>query len=324
MIEKKVCFIHLKVKEKNTKRYLNNREFKTLIENIFNQYGHDKDDGSGREVLDLTPTIVPQEVEDKVVLEKKVLDKDMFFGALGKQKTNNTIQKRNYKDYKTEDVLTPSEVKNIGLETYTYFTFDFETGILSEVYSRGVKCSKLLNLIFDEYDPNYVFEFVDIPNIDGLGLLYNSKKPEIVMIEMEQSNFNLRLMEELFNTKEDDLLESLKGNTRSLSVCIKPERCKGIETDVKFVRKIIDILKKKKGDCKKLRFSGKSESIPLATFDMFEQYYTYPINAIDLYDVINGEKKQKTYLEVSNTYCNKIRDAYNKNKGALKAIIEES
>jgi len=73
----------------------------------------------------------------KIYIDNIWETENYLYGRLGRINDPNSIQIRDFSTYETSDVLDQSLIDKKGLETFTYFLFDYETGIISTVRSMG-------------------------------------------------------------------------------------------------------------------------------------------------------------------------------------------
>lgn len=316
MPSKTVEFLSMRLTNKKTGDMLSPSEMQKIMEGIFQIHCLKNDD---YKTLDLTPKIAPDSVEPKVLLDIYEMTNKMF-GRVSKKKDHNSIVRRNYNTYKAEDVFTTDETRRLGIEVFTYFIVDFEYGIISIVNAKDAPGARVLNYIFDEYNNSYEIEFINIPNKDGVNLLYNSKTSAISGFEFEIPVPNAEYLEKILGLNEAEIVNIVNNNVHSAIISLKPEPYKDIESDPSKVKEIIDILKRKKGSYCKSIIKAKTDEFNTRNYDLHAKFFTYPIK-IKKTQVIGGKKRSLSGTEMKQQFKVGLNNAYDKNKDLLIAII---
>ena len=155
-----------------------------IIKSIFDEIKKKSTIHSNYKSIDLSPEIEPNSVEPKEVMDF-FEDKNYLFGRACRKKLNNAMLKRDYQTLQADEVFTDAESRKQGIEVFTFFLYDYKKGIVSIVNAKGAPGTKALGKAIEAYTSEYKLEFHNIPNEEGIRVLYNSESPQISKLEFE-------------------------------------------------------------------------------------------------------------------------------------------
>ena len=72
-----------------------------------------------------------------IMMDVYEYERTHLFARLSKQRPSNTLIERDYNTLEKSDVLPGKDVKEKGIEMYTYIYLDYASRILSIVYAKG-------------------------------------------------------------------------------------------------------------------------------------------------------------------------------------------
>lgn len=153
-----------------------------IIKSIFDEIKKKSTIHSNYKSIDLSPEIEPNSVEPKEVMDF-FEDKNYLFGRACRKKLNNAMLKRDYQTLQADEVFTDAESRKQGIEVFTFFLYDYKKGIVSIVNAKGAPGTKALGKAIEAYTSEYKLEFHNIPNEEGIRVLYNSESPQISKLE---------------------------------------------------------------------------------------------------------------------------------------------
>ncbi|MFV0344224.1 MAG: hypothetical protein ACK5JH_15280 [Anaerocolumna sp.] len=316
MPAKTVEFLRIDLSDRTSKKTISHTKLYSILDAIFTT--HCKDHHKYK-TLDLTPSIVPNDIKPKIVLDVFEMRPEALFARVCKKKSNNGILRRNYTSLKADEVFNPTEATKLGIEVFTYLYIDFKSGIISIVNAKDAPGPSILNEIFDSYDNTYNLDFVNIPNKEGINVLYESKEPKITGLEFEVPVPDARFLQQVLGLNEEEIAIITRNDYYRTIISLKPEPHKALEDDKSNVRKIIDILKRKKTTYPRVIIKGRSADFNTKEFDLHARFYTYPID-IKLYKMVAGKKKEYGLEDITEQFKKGLVDAFNGNKDLLLAL----
>lgn len=315
MASKTVEFIRLDLFEKYPKKQLKHSKLKEIIEDIFDKHCVNN---PGCRTLDLTPNIKPEDIDPKIILD--VFDmKSFLFARVCKKKSNNAILRRNYSSLKPEEVFTPAETAKLGIEVFTYLILDFSHGIISIANAQDAPGASILNWIFENYNNNYILEFQNIPNQDGINALYNASVPVISGYEFEIPSPNARYLEQILGMNEEQIAKIVTDRVHKAIVILKPEPYGSIDNGTNRIRDAINILRGVNNNFSKTIIKGRSEEFHTKDFDLHAKYFTYPIT-VKRHHTVDGKKVEYNLDEITEQFKDGLFSAYYKNDDLILAI----
>lgn len=312
-----VEFFKVFLKETGSKRELDIVKLKTLFEEIFRREGKDCKKYIS---IDLSPDRVPNDIEPKEVLDIFRDDKYLF-GRICRQKSNNAILKRDYDNLIAQDVFTDAEARKRGIEVFTFFILDFVKGILAMANAKGAPGEHSLDSLFKAYNNSYYLEFANIPNEEGINMLYNSKNPKISGFEFDVPSPNAEFLQRVLGLDEDIIKEIIQNDVMTATVMLKPVPYQKMIKGPNKVKEILDILKRKKKNFSKCIVRGGSEDFNSRRFDLHAKYFTYPIE-VRKYRQINGKNVEYSLEEIIEQFRIGLHRAYEMNYDLLLAIAD--
>lgn len=315
MPDKKVYFSKVELYDSHNRK-VEYQRLETLYDDIINQRSDFHDD---YKTLCLNPR--DDIFEPKMMLDVIEYKEGYLFGRLSKQKENNALLKRDYDTNEAEDVFSPDEAKMRGIEIFTYFLLDYSKGIFSIVSAQGAPKASIFNNILIEYNNRYHTKFIDIPNDDGIKVLYEAQKPELTGMEFEVPVPDPEYLEGILEINEAEMFDMLNDGVQKVYIAFKPFARNSIEKDEKKVRKIIDILVKNKYKYPKAIISGKGAGIRNQKFDLHAKYFSYPIT-INRYHKEAGRKIEYTLTELTGQFSYGLYNAYQTNYDLIVALAD--
>lgn len=317
MSNKNVEFLEIVLKNKNTGVLLDCCELRRIFNDILVKHGVKNIDCI---TLDLTPRVSPDSYNPKILLDVYEMS-DIMFARVSKKKENNAIQRRDYTTYIADDVFTAAEMSKLGIEVFTYFIIDFKKGIISIVNAQDAPGPRILNWVFEEYDKTYEIEFSNIPNKDGIDILYKSESSKITRYEFDIPTPNAEYLQEILGLSEEEIVKIVNHNAHKATLIIRPEPYKNMESNHNVVREIIDILKRKQATYDKSVIRAKTDEFNNRDYDLHAKYFTYPIT-VKKFRTVGGEKVGYNNDEMKNQFKEGLMGAYNKNKDLILAIVD--
>jgi hypothetical protein len=274
--------------------------------------------GDECKTIDLTPDITADNVLPKMVLD--IFENDLFlFGRICRKKANNAILQRDYDSLVASEVFTPSEAMRKGIEVFTYFIIDLAKGIISIANAKDAPGAGILNNLLDHYNSEYVMRFTNIPNEDGINLLYASTMPEITKLEFVVPSPDPQYLQRILELTEDEIACIAGSDIVTTTLILSPLPYKSLEKDTSKVKRIIDILREKKGIYKQAIIRGKSNEFGNKEFDLQAKYFTYPIQ-IKKDHVVDGKKKEYNLKEITKQFEAGLVEAYYRNRDLILVI----
>lgn len=274
--------------------------------------------GSECKILDLAPNIEVDSIDPKIVLDI-FDDQHYLFGRICKKKSNNAILQRDYSSLEPTEVFTPAEARRKGIEVFTFFMIDYTKGIISIANAQDAPGANILNNILDNYNSDYIMKFTNIPNQDGINLLYRSTSPEITRLEFEVPSPDPQYLQRILKLDEEEITYIASSDMITTTLTLKPSPYKSLEKDQGKVRRIIEILKEKNNNYKHTIIRGKSNEFGNKEFDLHAKYFTYPIK-IKKYRIVDGKKKEYNLKEITEQFKDGLNQAYYANKELLIAL----
>lgn len=291
------------------------RLIKEIFEKVFNEYAIDNGDYKS---IDLSPDIAPTSVEPKEIMD--IFDDDKYlFGRLGRKKANNAMQKRDYGTLRADSVFNSKEIKDKGIESFTFFILDYDKGILSVVNTKGAPNIKAFDAICKNYCQDYELGFDSIPNEEGIAVLYGACAPEISRLEFEIPSPNAEFLQSVLGLDEKVIGDMIQNNVYSSVITLKAVPYSKLLSSKDKVKEVLDILIGKKNNYSKALVRGNSESFGSRNFDLHAKYFTYPID-IRRYRMIQGKQVEYSLHELAEQYKNGLHMAYESNYDMINAI----
>lgn len=318
MAYKTVEFMKIELLDRVSRNVLDYKLLRGIISGIIKNYAVIQ---SNFKILDLTPDIEADDIQPKIILDIFDDKTSIMFGRICKKKLNNEILQRDYTSLMPTEVFTPTEARRKGIEVFTYFIIDYDTGIISIANAKDAPGAGILNNMLDYYSSDYILRFINIPNEDGINLLYNSYAPEITRLLFEVPSPNPQFLQNILDLNEEEIMYIASENLLTVTLTLKPEPYKSLEYDTNKVRQIINILKSKKCNYKKAIIRGKSDEFGNKDFDLHAKYFTYPIN-IKKFKVVEGVKKEYNLDEITDQFKDGLIQAYRRNLDLLLAIAD--
>lgn len=309
-----VEFYKVELKNEARKKDEDYLKIKNIIQEIMvNCHEHD-----AYKSIDLSPGVSPNSIEPKEIMD--IFEDDKYlFGRICRKKKNNAILKRDYSTLEAEEVFTDSESRSRGIEVFTFFIYDYIKGILSIVNSKGAPGTKSIKLLMDIYKPEYSLGFVNIPNEEGIRVLYNSGHPEISKLEFELPSPDAEFLQSVLGLDEEIIRDMIQEDVFTASISLKPVPYGKLLKSTEKVRDVLDILINKKAKYSKTKVRGRSEQFNSRDFDLNAKMFTYPIDVVT-YRIVNGRKVEYSLQEVVDQFRSGLKKAYENNYDLITGI----
>ena len=291
-----------------------------VIRNIFDEIKNGCIIHKNYRSIDISPEIEPNSVETKEIMDF-FEDKNYLFGRACRKKLNNAMLKRDYSTLQAEEVFTDAESKKQGIEVFTFFLYDYDKGIVSIVNAKGAPGTKALKKVIETYKPEYKLEFINIPNKEGIKVLYNSDVPEISKLDFEIPTPNAEYLQKILGLNEEVILEMIQNDVFETSISLKPTPHGKLLRKKENVRNILDVLFGKKKNFSKTVIRGKSEKFNTRNFDLNAEMFTYPID-IKTYKTEKGVKINYSLQDVIEQFRTGLHTAYEENYEIIIGIAD--
>lgn len=308
-------FYKVEVVKRSKGERVNYREIGEIITKIIFENAVKND---GYKSIDLSPDISPSSIDPKEIMDI-FDDNKYFFGRIGRKKANNTVIKRDYGTLKADSVFTNDEIRDKGIEVFTFFILDYDKGILSVVNTKGAPNYKALDLLCLNYYPEYKLVFENIPNEDGIGVLYGSVAPEVSRMEFEIPSPNAEFLQSVLGLDEDVIREMIQDNVYSSIITLKAMPYHKLLSKKEKVKEVLDVLIGKRKNYLKAVIRGRSESFGSRNFDLHAKYFTYPID-VKKYRTIQGKQVEYSLIELVEQFKHGLHMAYETNYDIINAI----
>jgi len=309
MASKTVEFLKIDIINSVNRQLEDYQLLQMLFDDIFAQKCVDTGD---LQTLDLSPKIVPGDIEPKIMLDIFENEANYLFGRICKQKANSAMIRRDYSTYESDDVFNGSELKKMGIEVFTFFIIDYETGIIAIANAKDAPGPSILNSIFDNYNSNYYLKFTNIPNGEGINVLYNSDKPQLTRLEFDITTPNPEFLQRILGLDEEVIGNIIRDEVFKASIILKPEPYKQLEVDESKVKQAINVLIRKKANYSHLIIRGKSDNFATQDFDLHARFFTYPIT-VNRFHYKDKKKVEYTAMEISDQFREGLHSAYDHN-----------
>lgn len=284
--------------------------FKGLIDAILN-------DNMINDAINLTPNDA-----EPVIMDIMENNDAYLFAKLNRKKPNNSMQKRNYNDYTTTDVLNEDELQNSGVELFTYCILGYDHGILSIVRSKGAPNEGILSRIFTVFNNRYSLETESVPNQDLIAELLNGNAPEINKIQVDIPRPDAQILQQVFGLNEGEVLNAVHRNTASLVFEVKPEFRGALCDDTTIITQLIEVFRRRRNNYNSVKLSGKPDgSTRQRQYDLYEEYFKYPITVSE-YRQEGGRKVEIEKQELQNSYRREMMNIYNDYKEVIVVVCD--
>lgn len=312
MANKKVYFFRVTLADENGNEQ-NFRELKPLLKEIIENNAVDQ--GSYYS-LDLT---VADEYTH-IIWDIFDYTNSRLFGRLSKQQPSNSFVSRNYATLEKKD-MNISDERRAGIEKYTYGSLDYETGIFSIVSSQSAPTEKVIANVFWKYNRHYMVQIVPIPNADAINMIYKGDRAEITRVEVEVPLPEAAFLENILGWNQKDVLDVLEGGALNMSLVVKPAQKWGkVTKDSDETQGLLDCILERLPTYKKARIKAKTRTLKMREYDLFEQYFSYPIE-ISEYHIVSRRRVYYTVDELAEIFRKQIVGTFEINKQLLRTIV---
>ncbi|WNY28338.1 hypothetical protein MmiEs2_05230 [Methanimicrococcus stummii] len=242
---------------------------------------------------------------DENLFVDKIEEKgNILYGRFGRLKENHSIQARNKVTMEVGDIFDKEAAKEKGVEIFSYFLIDFETGIICSVSSSGAPSLGIVCKVVEEMGEEYHCDIVRIiiAKEDVLKRLYSSNSIYSIKYELPMPSPELA---DLVNIPQKDIQ---RGQATLIGEFKNEPRIPLLENvDMrKYLPKLLKTADEKK--FKQLEIRAKQTDGCVESFDLFEQFSRQKIKIED----VAGREAYKNELYPS------MLKAYKERKNELK------
>lgn len=296
----------------------NGEEDYKIIKSIFKEIKNKSLTHRNYRSIDISPEIEPNSVEPKEIMDF-FDDENYLFGRACRKKMNNAMLKRDYQTLQADEVFTDAESRKQGIEVFTFFLYDYDKGIVSIVNAKGAPGAKALGKVIETHKPEYKLEFHNIPNEEGIKVLYNSEFPQISKLEFEVPTPNAEFLQSVLGLDEEIIREMIQDDVFTTSVTLNPIPHGKLSKKKETVRNILDVLFKRKRNFSKTVVRGSSEKFNSRNFDLNAKMFTYPID-VKTYRMEYGKKVNYNLQDVVEQFRVGLHKAYEENYDLIVGI----
>lgn len=282
---------------------------KTTIDTLIEQRGRQQNNYIS---IDISPTRETTNAKPKETLDF-FQDDAFFLGRLCRKKPNNQIIKRNYETLSADSVFEPREEESYGIEEYSFFLLDPRTGILLMATKQGAPSQRALSALSNTFGLDIMMKFKEIPNNDGVRLLYDSSSPEISRISVELPAPDPEFLQRVLGLPDGDIMTMLRDGVAHVDLVLKPEPRTAIMKGEQAVKGTINHLRRHLPGYEKAVVRGKSNSFTTRDFDLKEQFFSYTIDIAKTH-VVGGQTVSYRLDEIVDQYRVALHDAYHNNR----------
>ncbi|MDR7812060.1 hypothetical protein [Lacrimispora sp.] len=312
MAEKKVYFFKVNLRTKDGED-IDYKDLKDIFIDIIDKNAIEQDNFKS---IDLT-------IDDEythIIWDIFDYENSRLFGRFSKQKPSNTMIKRYYKTMEKENIGDGDE-RTAGIEQYTYGNLDYDTGIFSIVGALGAPNEKAIAKALWKYNRDYQIELVPIPNAQAIQDIYEGEGAEITRVEIEVPLPEAGVLQQIFNWDDDQVINVMGDRNLSAGVVLKPLARKGrITRDTEETKGLLDCISRNKAGYNKARIKAKTINKKLREYDLFDQYFSYPID-IAPYHMQGSKRIYFTVDELVDIYRQNIVYSFETNRRLLKLIV---
>ena len=309
MAQKKVYFHKVALFKENFSNEVDYKQLKELYKEIFDIESKNK-------------SLLLNNKNGQVTLDIVKNDGNFLYGKLGKIRDKNSFQFRDTYTNMTKPIIAPGEEEHIGIENFTHFILDYETGIISLVVGQASPKAKVMQSIFDKYNDTYKSKIDHIPNIELYKELFkgNSKLNNITL--------SLPLMvanEEIFKDLNIENIgnKALIKNATSIEVTFKSNKAKPLQEtkddNSQDMRELIEAIISSEDDILDAYVKGNPDGEKQKKYSLFNQMYydTIDIGKASDYDSLEGNVLD----QMTERYFREILGVYKSHKSKLRQLI---
>lgn len=257
--------------------------------------------------------LILEEGDNQVTLDVLSNDGDYLFGRMGRIKENNTMQFRHYSTLSTEEVLDQKTARMKGVEVFTYFLLDYNTGILSMVLGQSAPRARYINNILSKYDNEFITDIEAIGDPSIIKQIFNNDILAEIAYTIAVPNSQV-LGEDVIGLSRKQITAIKKSNTKQLQVVLKPESRGIMAQGTELVKSIVKPFVDEREKYKSVRIKAKELDGYMQDYDLLDSYCTYKIN-INL-------SKDSGRQEMENEFFEKLLAAYREQRNILTAFSD--
>lgn len=257
--------------------------------------------------------------EDQITLDIITENDEYLFCRVGKRKDDNSMLLRDYDTYNSDDVLTPEDARTKGVEIFTYFLLNYNSGIFSIVSTQSAPSERIINNIVANYNEEYRTEIMNIPNTETVTSLYEPGS-YVSKVILRLPIPNAQYLEDVLELEESEILSIVQDDIRELTLEIKGEPRRPLTADDSKVKKLVKTALNVKDEYNKAVIRGRAPDDKTQDYDLKAQVFSYPID-IRVYYIENRERIYYTIEELANEYYENLLEAYTKNENQLKSLV---
>lgn len=291
---------YYKVTLKNQSDYVEDyKRIKVLFDEIF------KEKASNNHLI-----LIEGDIKNsRVCMDVLYNTKEYLFVRIGKEKDKNEFLRRNINNLESGELDLKDDE---SIEVFTYIMYSYNSGILSFLGNKSAANESVFNKII-EHNPEYKTEMEPLPNNESIRELYvpNSTLSAVTVdLPIPDGEYLEKVLK-----LDRKLISAYKGTgLRKLRISFVGEPYKVITTENETIRSIVGAIQglKKGNIISGAKIKGKPARKLSQQFDLFAEYYSYPIN-VNTYKIENYEKIIFSLEEVDEEVHKQMRMAYNEN-----------
>jgi hypothetical protein len=255
-------------------------------------------------------SIALEKGNNQVTLEFIYFEKDFMFARMGRISDANRVHIRNKIDFSYKEI---ERDKDEGIEIYTYFLLNFNTGIISFITGLGTPQITKLNNLIKLGSKKYDTEIVPIINSDVIEIVKNKPIISKFQVKIALPSDEILDMEHLGLSLRDFInIKDLKYQT--IDITIKAEREKNVFNLSRMIEDVINKIKSLKiGQIKTLMAEAKDLNGEIESYNFLEEKFIQQIK-------INEEQRE----EGPKTIFKALKDIYEKHEATLKKFCRIS
>ncbi|WP_410496506.1 hypothetical protein QTL86_03570 [Cellulosilyticum sp. ST5] len=214
--------------------------------------------------------------EQKVTMDIIINNDNYLFARVGKVKSNADMQVRDLTTGERKDVLTDEELEKMGIEICTYFLLDYTVGIVGFILGQSAPgVNSLVNLV-NEYSNAYNMTITSIMSNDTVSALL---KPGS---KISKINYSFLIPDPSVlaqvGLSRDVIMEMDGIRQKEVYLTVKCEERRPLFEGQEKIGKVIEKLKHRNQNVKKLSVTGKTASSSSKNYTFAEDLLSFKIS----------------------------------------------
>lgn len=245
--------------------------------------------------------------EQKVTMDIITNNNSYLFARVGKIKSNADMQVRNLATGERKDVLSDEEAEQMGIEICTYFLLDYTTGIVGFILGQSAPGVNILVNLVNEYCDEYNMSITSIMSNDSVSALLNPGA-KISKINYSFLIPNAEILAEI-GLDRDVIMEMDGIRQKEVCLTIKCQERKPLFEGQDKISRVLNSLKKKKGNVEKLSVTGKTTTSTSKNYTFADELLSFnisfPIQQNDDGIITNSTPEQlaqEVYIKMAKVY----------------------